>query len=788
MVRVRQPANWWTAVLFLVGFTLLTNQARATAPRLTSILPLAAQRGTELEVTLSGERLQDAEEILCFEPGIQVLKLSGITNAAVKAQIKLAPDCALGEYHLRLRTASGLSEIMTFQVSPFPILDEQEPNNTREKAQKLALNTTVSGVITNEDVDCFSIIARKGERISAETQAIRLGRSALDARLTLMDSNGVILADVDDTWLGQQDPFFSIVAPSDGTYFIQLREVTYAGGDKDRYLLHVGSFPRVTGVFPSGGKVGETVKLDCYSSASGHFSQETKFPDAPNEKFGFFPALDGIYAPTPNWVRTSPFANILATGTNHTRDLATVSELQPPIALNGVISTKGQENWFRFPGTKGMNLEFEVYARRLRSPLDPVFELFDSAGKSLASNDDAAGADSSLKFTLPETTNYFVRIRDTLHEGGADYAYRMEITPVSPSINVKIPEVSRNDTQSRQFALVPKGNRFATLISAKRANVSGELVFDVPNLPQGVHLVSDRLAANVDSMPLVFEADSDAPITGKLLELTATGTNTSGNVVGKFRQRIELVEGPNNTSYYGTTVDKFCVAVAKEVPFHIRIVEPKVPLVQAGTMPLEIVAERAPGFDEAIELNMVWNPPGVSSQSEATIPKGASNVVYQLNANGGAETRTWKIAILGHANVEGGPVYVSSNLTPLEIAKPYLTGKIETLWANPGKSAKLTVNLEHPKAFEGKAVARLIGLPEKVTTTEKEITKDDQEVVFELSIDPKCSTGSHKNLFCAVEVKENGHSIPHNIAQGGILRIVPPKKEDARVAAVAGPK
>jgi len=213
-------------------------------------------------------------------------------------------------------------------------------------------------------------------------------------------------------------------------------------------------------------------------------------------------------------------------------------------------------------------------------------------------------------------------------------------------------------------------------------------------------------------------------------------------------------------------------------------VEPKVPLVQAGSMRLEVVAERVAGFDEPIEVKMVWNPPGVSSQSEATIPKGATNVLYQLNAGGGAETRVWKIALIAHATVEGGELYVSTQLANLEVATPFVTGKIETLWLNPGKSGKLTANLKQAKPFEGKATIRLVGLPDKVSAAEKEITKDDQEVIFDVVAEPSCSTGSHKNLFCAVDVKQNGQVIPHNIAQGGILRIVPPKKEDAKVAAV----
>ena len=133
-------------------------------------------------------------------------------------------------------------------------------------------------------------------------------------------------------------------------------------------------------------------------------------------------------------------------------------------------------------------------------------------------------------------------------------------------------------------------------------------------------------------------------------------------------------------------------------------------------------------------------------------------------------------------------MYVSSQLADLEVAAPYLTGKIETLWLSPGKPGKMTVNLQPAKPFEGKATIRLCGLPEKVSAPERTITKDDQEVVFDLTVDPTCPAGSHRNLFCAVDVSQNGRVIPHTIAPGGILRVVPPKKEEGRVAAAPAQK
>lgn len=761
-------------------------QAGAVAPHLASVLPTGGQRGTQLEVSFQGDRLQDTEEVISYEPGLEVLKLSTAKNELVTAQLRIAPDCPLGEHHLRIRTETGLTELRTFFVGACPVVAEKEPNNEVTNAQKVALNTTVTGVITSEDVDCFAVEARQGDRLSAEVEGMRLGRTFFDPRLAVFDSHGTVLADVDDTQLAMQDPFVSLIVPADGTYFLRLREATYGGNDDCHYRLHIGAFPRPTAVYPLGGKAGETLSLRFFSEATGQFTQPVKLPPRPSEKFGVFAELDGLPAPSPNWIRVSDFPNELEASPNQDREHATATDLPPPLALNGVISQKGEEDWFRCPATKGVALDVNVYARRLGSPLDSVLEVFDAQGRSLAANDDAAGADSELKFTPPETTNYFVRVRDTLGQGGPDYVYRIEVTPVTPDLAVKIPEVARNDTQSRQFIAVPRGNRFATLISARRANFGGELVFGAEGLPPGVTLHADRMAANIDAMPLVFDAAPDAPIGGKLLDLTATWTNGTSQVVGKFHQDIELVEGPNNSAYYGTSVDKLCVAVTRPAPFKLVIVDPKVPLVQAGSMRLEIAAEREHGFDEPIEVRMVWNPPDVSSQPEATIPKGATNVFYQLNAGGGAEVRSWKIAVLGHATVAGGELYVSSQLASLEVAAPFLTGKIETLWVNPGKPGKLTVNLQPARPFEGRATIRLCGLPEKVSAPEQTITKDDQEVVFDLSVDPNCPAGSYRNLFCALDVPQNGRVIAHTIAQGGILRVVPPKKAEAGVAAAEG--
>ena len=52
---------------------------------------------------------------------------------------------------------------------------EAEPNNDFAQPQKINLDSTVNGVVENEDVDYFGVEAKKGERITAELEGLRLG-------------------------------------------------------------------------------------------------------------------------------------------------------------------------------------------------------------------------------------------------------------------------------------------------------------------------------------------------------------------------------------------------------------------------------------------------------------------------------------------------------------------------------------------------------------------------------------------------------------------------------------
>jgi hypothetical protein len=348
--------------------------------------------------------------------------------------------------------------------------------------------------------------------------------------------------------------------------------------------------------------------------------------------------------------------------------------------------------------------------------------------------------------------------------------------------------VARNDSQSRQFITVPRGNRFATMISAKRANFAGDLTFNVADLPPGVKMSSETLPGRLDQEPLVFEAASDAPISGKFVDLVAKPADTSKTVESKYRHDVEFIAGPNNTYYYGTIEPKLYVAVCEAAPFKLRIEEPKAPLVQYGALDLKIVAERKPGFDDPINVKMMWNPPGVGSLPDITIPKGSNSAIYSLNAKADAQPNKWKLAVIGSAGPEnrgdrGGAIYVSSSLTTLEVAEPFVVGTMSPVMVSPGQEAKLICKLDQKKPFEGKARVHVLGLPEGINASEAEITSADKEVTIKLKVGEKVAAASYRNFMCAADVVHNGQKIPHNLASGAVIRVVPPKGGAAKQVA-----
>jgi len=334
---------------------------------------------------------------------------------------------------------------------------------------------------------------------------------------------------------------------------------------------------------------------------------------------------------------------------------------------------------------------------------------------------------------------------------------------------------------------VPKGNRQAILIYGNRADFGGDVNVGLNGLPAGVSVEAPTIVASQAVVPVLFSAKPDAPPAATLAQVTGKPVDAKLNVPSQFEQMSVLVLGQNNVNVWSRTVDRLAVAVCEECPYTIEIVEPKVPLVRGGSMGLKVRAQRKAGFKEQISVYLPWNPPGVGSGGGIVIPAGQNEALIPINADGGAELRTWKIVVNGASGVASGPIMVSSQLANLTIAPPFVGLTFQAASVDQGKEVDMAIKVAKAVDFPGEAQVILYGLPNKVTTDVRKITKDTTDLLFHIKTDKISPAGNHASLFCQVVIMQNGEPIVHNIGTG-TLRIdvpLPPKANAPAPAAVA---
>ncbi len=777
MNRIRFFVFPWLVVG--AGFAV---SAVASDPSVTALSPSGFQRGTEVEVSFSGARLADAQELMFYSPGIQVTQLTAEQDNLVKAKLSIASDCRMGIHAVRLRAASGISNLRTFTVGALPEVAEQEPNNEFSAPQAISLNSTVSGIVQNEDVDYFVVEAKKGERITAELEGIRLGYTFFDPYLAILNEERFELARSDDAALLRQDCLCSLIAPEDGKYIVQVRESAYGGGATSLYRLHVGSFPRPTAVYPAGGRPGETVSVRWIGDPVGEWTEELTLPSLPDPEHQLFAKDARGVAPSPNVIRVVDLVNTLEAEPNDAIEQATAATA--PGALNGIIEKPGDVDFFKFTATRGQVFDLRVHARNpLRSPLDSVLTVLRSNGSAVGGNDDTGGPDSYLRFTAPEDGEFYVRVNDHLSGGGPNFVYRVEIAPVERSLTMSLPE----RTQYIPTTLtVAQGNRMALMFNATRTNWGGDLNVLFENLPAGITAQTVPMTANLTGIPVLFTAASDAPLNGALADVIGRATDESLKIEGRLSQRTQLVRGQNNQEVWGHTADRMAAVVSASLPFELEIVQPQSPIVRGGSKGLKVIAKRQEGFNQPIAIQMLYNPPGIGSSGSISIAADKNEAEIPLTANGSAAIGTWPIVVTGRATVGNGPVEAATQMAQLEIAETFMAFAFEKTAGEQGQQTELLVNVENKAEFAGEAIVELLGLPANTSTDAepKKITSDTEQIVFPITVAKEAKAGTYKSLVCRATVTINGEPVAYT--QGtGELRVdepLPPK-----VAAPAAP-
>ena len=765
-----------------VSLTMLFLCSVSTAwgvnPRVSRMEPYGGKIGTEVEVKFFGDRLEDAAEVLSSEPGLTITNFVVTPDKGGKeatAKIAISADTLPGVRRLRLRTLSGISDIVNFFVGPYDIANEKEPNTDFTTPQEITSNLTIHGRIDNEDVDHFVIDMKQGERLSVEVEGLRLGHVAnenfLDPYLAVLNESRFELAAQDDHALTRQDAFISLVIPEDGKYIIQLRDASYGGNGNAYYRLHVGNFARPTGVLPAGGRHGETVAVKFLGDPLGEFEQAVVFPQGIPLTFGAFTEQGGLRTPTMNPLWVSPLDNVIEAEPNNTLEQATPMSI--PSAANGVLTSPDDLDYFKITLKKDQEVDIDVIARRARSSIDSVLDVFNAKGGRLAGDDDRKRPDSWLRFKAPEDGDFYLKVRDQLGNAGPDYFYRIEVTRPQPFMEITVNDVT---LYVQPDIVVPQGSRKAVLANVRRENFGGPVQFTGQGLPAGVTLESPADWAGDGTVPLMFHAPADAPLTAAYATVEGTWQHPSNpeiKVTAPVQQRYWRIRARNNQPFWMESFDKLAVTVTEKVPFDVQVVIPKVPLVRGGSLDLKVIATKEEGFDEDIQLLVLQNPAGVNSSRSIKISKGQTEAVIPFNASGNAPLKESLITVRAISRVGNGTVEICTPYFPMTVVEKYMNLKYLSVAVDQGGEVELPIEIENLTPFEGTASVELIGLPTKTSTTPLEITKETTQISFPIKTEADAPLGETKNLFCKIVVMQEGEPVLHNIGTGR-LRINKP--------------
>lgn len=769
------------AALGLAALVISGGIVQAASPDLSTTIPRGGQVGTEVKVNFIGNRLSDAQSVLFHYPGITAKDIKVVDDKKVEITLVIAPDCRLGEHHLRLQCRSGISYARNFWVSQFPNVDEVEPNDDIAAPQKISMNVTIEGEAKPEETDYYQVSLKKGERISIEMEGLRINNIpqniAIDPFVSILNKDRFEIASADGSAMLKQDSILSIEAPEDGDYLVEVRDAAYQG--RGRYRAHIGNFPRPTGVYPMGGKAGTEVEFTLLGDVKGPYQFKTKLPEsALNDQHGILAPRDGMFPPSPNLVRLSPFDNVLEKEPNNTSAEATPAGALP-LAFNGVLQAEGDEDFFKFSAKKDQSFQIRVFANAMGSPVDPVLTVYNAKMGSLGASDDADGTkDGRVDFKAPEDGEYFVRIKDMLSRGGSDFVYRIESISPPPSIDVTMPEMLRRDLQYMKQFNVPQGGYYSMVVNTTRRGVAGDLKFEMPKLPAGVTMISGTIPKSVSQFPILLKAAPDAPVAGGMYELLVKTAEGDKPVVGKFTQAIDLVRGPQNgVEYYTRYHAGIPVSVTEAIPYSVTIDQPKVPIVRNGALKLKVRAHRKDGYDKKITVRFPWVPPGITVPATMTFNEKDTELEYELNANENAELSKWNLTAVAESDGPTGKTFTASPFIELSVEEPFVKIKLTMTTAKQGETAEMVAEVEQLRDFAGEADVQLFGLPAHSSSQVVKLKADNEGLSFPIVTSDKTPVGQHKGVFCTATVFKDGEPIVHRLAMGSVFRVDPMPKE-----------
>ncbi|HEY3901425.1 MAG TPA: PPC domain-containing protein [Chthoniobacter sp.] len=220
-------------------------EAYVLASTFDGMLRIVDGNGNELAFNHDGRTLDPYLVWTAPRDGTFVVQLMGFAYPATAAvQFTGGEGCV---YRLHLTTAPlPLINFPPHTPNQGPEITGQKPNDTLEKAQAVPVPGTIAGCIDKPgDEDHYAFPAEKQKIYELKVVSARAG-APLDAWLKIESKDGKSLVQKDDTD-NSREPVITWTAPSAGTYYVAIGDVTHHGGPNYLYHLQIAeAVPSVT--------------------------------------------------------------------------------------------------------------------------------------------------------------------------------------------------------------------------------------------------------------------------------------------------------------------------------------------------------------------------------------------------------------------------------------------------------------------------------------------------------------------------------------------------------------
>jgi hypothetical protein len=554
----------------------------AAAPPVVTNLDLRGlQIGKVNTLTFTGSDLLPNPRLLTTARLARQTLKAGATANRISLEVELAPGTQPGFEDWWLVTDHGVSARGIFATDSM----EQKPFAAKVDSLPVALH----GIVAGSQVSEVTFHGKAGQQIICEVEAKRL-ESKLRPVLNLYGPGNLLVEMGMPKAVLRGDARLEAKLPADGEYRLQIHDLQYAAAGGSYFCLKIGQWSYADLTFPPVVQRGQTTEVELVGQpGETHTVRVSSTADEP-----------AMPAPWPEPEHASgPQAPVLLSDLREV--VAEQKGPQPqvlgtlPVAVSGRFAKRDEEDAYELTVEPESEVNIEVAADSLGSPIDAQLELRDAKGAKLAAADDTpTSPDPSLTYKVPKgVTKIIAAVRDGNGHAGPRSIYRLVATTKGKEnpagFTLKIAEDN--------CTLEPGGaNVFK--VEAERAGYDGPIDLSFDHLPPGVKVTGQSVPAGATATLVTLTSDAPLPelING------VKGRGKKGEVTAS-------VESPELSHFQPWLAQSFAMAgVAKsDVAFSVgwgsAVSEKKVPL--GGKVMLPVTCNRPAGHDGPVRLTLL---------------------------------------------------------------------------------------------------------------------------------------------------------------------------------------